>query len=48
MKPIKEKLKRIVKYWSISYQQTQQRDRVFMAMFAVVMIVYTWWAFLVL
>lgn len=48
MKPIKEKLKRIVKYWSISYQQAQQRDRISLAMFAVVMIVYTWWTFLIL
>ena len=47
MKPIKEKLKRIVKYWCISYQQTQQKDRVSMAMFGVVMLIYAWWAFLV-
>ena len=48
MKPIKEKLKRIVKYWCISYQQTKQRDRVSLGMFALVMIVYTWWALLVM
>jgi hypothetical protein len=48
MKPIKEKLRRIVKYWCISYQQTRERDRLFMALFAVVMLVYVWWAVLVL
>ena len=48
MKPIKEKLRRIIKYWCISYQQTRERDRVSIAMFAVMMIIYTWWVFLVL
>ena len=48
MKPLKEKLRRIVKYWCITYQQSQQKDRLSLAMFAVVMIVYTWWAFLIL
>ena len=48
MKPIKEKLKRIVKYWSISYQQTRERDRLSMAMFALLMLVYAWWVILVM
>lgn len=48
MKPMKEKLRRIIKYWSISYQQTRERDRLHIGMFAVVMIIYTWWVILVL
>ena len=48
MKPIKEKLKRIVKYVCITYQQTRERDRLSLAMFAVLMLVYAWWVILVL
>lgn len=47
MKPIKEKLKRIVKYWCISYQQASERDRMFIGMFTLLMLVYAWWVFLV-
>jgi hypothetical protein len=48
MKPIKEKLKRILKYWCISYQQSRERDRLSIAMFAVLMLVYAWWVIVVL
>ena len=48
MKRIKEKFKRTVKFWSVSYKQTSGRDRLFMGMCALVMLVYTWWVVLVL
>lgn len=47
MKRTKEKLKRIVKYWRISYMQASGRDRLSLGMFAVVMLVYVWWVILV-
>ena len=48
MKPIKEKLKRIAKYWCISYHQARERDRLSLAMFALLMLVYAWWVIVVL
>jgi hypothetical protein len=47
MKQIKEKLRRKVKYWSISYKQASRPDRLSLGMFALMMLVYLWWAFLV-
>ena len=47
MKQLKEKWKRIVKYWRISYKQANERDRLFIGMFALVMVTYTWWVILV-
>jgi hypothetical protein len=43
MKRIKEKFKRTVKYWRISYQQANGRDRLSMRMFALLMLAYAWW-----
>ena len=47
MKRLEEKLKRTVKYWRISYQQSREKDRLSIAMFTLVMLVYMWWASLV-
>jgi len=47
MKRLEEKLKRTVKYWRISYQQSREKDRLSMAMFTLVMLVYVWWVILV-
>ena len=44
MKRLEEKLKRTVKYWRISYQQSREKDRLSIAMFALLMLVYLWWA----
>ena len=44
----KDKFKRIVKYWRVSYQQASGRERLSVGMFALVMLTYVWWAFLVL
>jgi hypothetical protein len=46
MKQIKEKFKRTVKYWRITYQQANGRDRLSMGMFALLMLAYAWWAML--
>ena len=47
MKRLEEKLKRTVKYWRISYQQSGEKDRLSMAMFALLMLVYVWWVILI-
>jgi hypothetical protein len=47
MKRIKEKFKRTVKYWRISYHQANGRDRLSMGLFALLMLAYTWWVILV-
>jgi hypothetical protein len=47
MKPIKEKLRRTVKYRPISYEQTSGPDRLSLGMFALMMLGYPWWAILV-
>lgn len=44
MKQIKEKFKRTVKYWRITYQQASGNDRLSIGMFALMMLVYVWWA----
>jgi hypothetical protein len=48
MKQIEEKLKRKVKYWRISYMQASGRDRLYMGLYGIVILVYAWWVFLVL
>ncbi len=47
MKRIEDKLKRKVKYWRVSYQQANGRERLSLGMFALLMLVYTWWVFLI-
>ena len=48
MKRTTEKLKRIMKYYRVSYKQSDKQHRLFMGMFALVVLVYTWWAILVM
>jgi hypothetical protein len=47
MKHIREKLRRKVKYWRISYKQVSGPDRLSLGMFTFIMLVYAWRAFLV-
>jgi hypothetical protein len=47
MKWNKEKLKRLIKYWRVTYQQASGTDRLFMGMFVLMMLAYVWWAMLV-
>ena len=42
MKPIKEKIKRTVKYWRVSYQQANGRDRLLLGIYALMVLVYAW------
>ena len=46
MKQIEEKLKRKVKYLRISYRQASGWDRLYMGLYGVLILVYTWWYFL--
>ncbi len=48
MKRIKEKSKRILKYWRISYQQASERERLFMGVYTLMVLAYVWWAILAL
>ncbi len=48
MKTIKDKLKRTVKYWRISYQQASERDRLLLGAFTLIVLTYVWWAILAL
>ncbi len=43
----KDKLKRLVKYWRVSYQQASEKERLSLLMFVLVLLVYTWWAMMV-
>jgi hypothetical protein len=47
MKQTKEKFRRIVKYWRVSYEQADKQDRLSLGMFALMMLIYAWWAILV-
>ena len=47
MKQLKEKLKRRMKYLRVSYQQTRGRERLNLFMFAMLMLIYAWWAMMV-
>lgn len=47
MKQKKEKIRRVVKYWRVRYIQTSSQDRLSVALFVVVMLMYAWWAMLV-
>jgi hypothetical protein len=48
MKQKKEKIRRVVKYWRVKYMQASSQDRLSAALFVVVMLMYAWWAMLVL
>ena len=43
MKQIEEKLKRKVKYWRITYQQANGQERLYLGLFALMMLAYIWW-----
>ena len=47
MKPKKDKFRRVVKYWRVRYIQASSQERVSLALFIVVMLMYFWWAMLV-
>ena len=46
MKRTKNKIKRLVKYWRVTYQQASWNDRVFVGTFVLMMLVSVWWAML--
>jgi hypothetical protein len=48
MKQIEEKLKRKMKYWRISYKQASGRERLYIGLYSLLILVYAWWVFLVL
>jgi len=48
MKQIEEKFKRTVKYWRICYKQASGRDRLYMGLFSLLVLVYAWWIMVVL
>jgi len=48
MKQIEEKFKRTVKYWRISYKQASGRDRLYIGLFSLLVLVYAWWITVVL
>ena len=47
MKQVKEKSRRIVKYWRIRYQQASGKERMFGGLYVLAMLAYAWWAMLV-
>jgi len=47
MNRIKDKFKRIVKYWRVTYKQAGGRERLFVGMYVLTMLAYAWWAMLV-
>ena len=48
MKQKKDKFRRVVKYWRVKYMQASSQDRLSVALFVVVMLMYAWWAMLAL
>jgi hypothetical protein len=48
MKRTKAKLKRMVKYYRVSYEQSDKQHRLFMGMFGLMVLVYAWWIMLAL
>ncbi len=46
MKRIKEKVKRTVKYWRVSYEQSSARERLLVGAFTLIVLAYVWWAIL--
>lgn len=46
MKQKKEKIRRVLKYWRVMYMQAGRQERLSMAMFIVVILMYLWWAML--
>gem|GEM_PF-1251443 len=48
MKRFEEKFKRTVKYLRVAYKQASGRDRLYLGLFSLMVLVYAWWVFLVL
>jgi hypothetical protein len=48
MKRIEEKFRRTVKYWRISFKQASGRDRLYLGLFGLTVLVYAWWVMVVL
>jgi hypothetical protein len=46
MKRLKDKSKRLVKYWFVSYKQASDNQRLQVGLFLMMMLVYSWWAML--
>ena len=46
-KRFNEKFKRIMKYWRVRYQQTNQRERLNLYLFAFLLLSYAWWVLVV-
>jgi len=47
MRQLKDKSKRLIKYWRVRYRQASGNERVFAGMFVMMLLVYTWWTILV-
>jgi hypothetical protein len=46
-KPIHEKLKRMMKYWRVRYQQTNERERLTLYLLVFLVLSYAWWVLIV-
>lgn len=46
MEKIKDKSKRLVKYWYVRYKQSSQKDRTFLGMYVLTVLAFIWWAML--
>jgi hypothetical protein len=47
MKRLEEKFKRTVKYFRVSYKQANGRERLYIGLFGLLMLIYAWWVSLV-
>lgn len=47
MKQIEEKFKRKVKYLRVRYQQSTGRDRLYLGLYGLLVIIYAWWVMVV-
>ena len=43
LKQIKEKFKRTVKYWRVSYVQENRRNPLNFGLFGLMLLIYMWW-----
>ena len=48
MKQIEEKFKRKVKFWRVSFQQASGRDRLYLGLYGLLILIYAWWYMLTL
>ena len=46
-KRIHEKLKRMMKYWRVRYQQTNERERLTLYLLVFLVFSYAWWVLIV-